>query len=80
MRTNYMKAKIDYTQQNSKYRLCGDRDETKMHLINKWSQQTQTRHEKAGKVINKELCNKLKFDRSTKFYVQKPEYVHESKT
>ena len=28
IRTNYIKAKIDKTQQNSKCRLCGDRDET----------------------------------------------------
>ena len=28
IRTNYVKAKIDKTQQNSKYRFCGDRNET----------------------------------------------------
>ena len=32
-RTNYVKAKIDKTQQNNKYRLCGDRDETIKHMI-----------------------------------------------
>ena len=33
IRTNYFKAKIDKTQQNSKYRLWGDRDETISHII-----------------------------------------------
>ena len=31
--TNHIKAKIDETQQNSKCRLCGDRDETINHII-----------------------------------------------
>ena len=30
----YIKEKIDYMQQNSKYRLCGERDETVNHIIN----------------------------------------------
>ena len=33
IRTNHIKAKIDKTQQNSKCRLCGDRDETINHII-----------------------------------------------
>ena len=33
VRSNHFKAKIDKTQQNSKYRLCGDRDETINHII-----------------------------------------------
>ena len=33
LRTNYVKAKIDKTQQNSRWRLCSDRDETINHLI-----------------------------------------------
>ena len=37
---NYMKAKIDNTQQNSKYRLCGDRNET-MNPISECSQLTE---------------------------------------
>ena len=31
--TNYIKAKIDKAEQNSKGRLCGDRDETIYHII-----------------------------------------------
>ena len=33
IRTNYIKVKTDYTQKNSKYRLCGDRDKTIRHII-----------------------------------------------
>ena len=34
--TNYITARIDKTQQNSKYRLCGDRDETINHIISEY--------------------------------------------
>ena len=33
MMTYYIEIKIDKTQQNSKYRLCGDKDETINHVI-----------------------------------------------
>ena len=33
IRTNHIKARIDKTQQNSKCRLCGERDETVNHII-----------------------------------------------
>ena len=33
IRTNHIKARIDKSQQNSKCRLCGDRDETINHII-----------------------------------------------
>ena len=37
IRTNYVKAKIDKTQWNTKCRLCDDRDETITHIISKCS-------------------------------------------
>ena len=37
VRTNHIKATIDKTQQNSKCRLCGDRDETINHIISECS-------------------------------------------
>ena len=49
IRTNHIKARIDKTQQNSKCRLCGDRDETINHIISECSQLAQkeykTRHD-----------------------------------
>ena len=37
IRTNHIKARIAKTQQNSKCRLCGDRDETINHIISECS-------------------------------------------
>ena len=49
IRTNYIKAKIDKTQQNSKCRLCGKRDETVNHVLCECSKLAQreykTRHD-----------------------------------
>ena len=65
VRTNHNKAVIDKTQQNSKCRLCEDRDETINHVINKCSNLVQkeykTRHNMVGKVIHWEMYKKFKF-------------------
>ena len=49
IRTNYIKARIDKTQQNSKCRLSSDRDETINHIISECSKLAQkeykTRHD-----------------------------------
>ena len=41
IRTNYVKATIDKTQQNSKCKLCGDRDEAINHIISECSKIAQ---------------------------------------
>ena len=55
VRTNHIKARIDKTQQNSKCRLCGDRDETINYIISECSKLAQkeykARHDWVGKVI-----------------------------
>ena len=55
-RTNPIKARIDKTQQNSKCRLCGDRDETINHIISECSKLAQReykfRHDWVGNVIH----------------------------
>ena len=70
IRTNYVNAKIDNTQQKSKCRLCGDRDENKNHIISECNKLTQreykTRHDWMGNVTHEELCKKLKFDPTIK--------------
>ena len=68
-----IKAKIDTMQQNSKCRLYIKRDETVNHSVSK-------RHDWVGKVIQWELCKKLRFDHTTKWYVHKPESVLENAT
>ena len=73
VRTNHIKARIDKTQQNSKCRLCGDRDETINHIISECSKLAQkeykTRHDWVGKGIHWEMYKKLKFDRTKKWYM-----------
>ena len=48
IRTNHIKARIDKIQQNSKWRLCGNRDKTINHIISDYSKLAQkenkTRH------------------------------------
>ena len=41
IRTNHIKERIDKTQQNSKYRLCGDREEITNHIISECSKLAQ---------------------------------------
>ena len=40
IKTNHIKMRIDKTQQNSKCRLCGDRDKSIHHIISKFSKLT----------------------------------------
>ena len=73
----YTKSRIDKTQQNSKRRLCGDRNEKIPHNISEYSKLVQkeykTRYNRVRKVIDWELCKNLKFDHSSKWYMHKSE-------
>ena len=84
IRTNHIKARIDRTQQNSKCRLCGDRDETINHIISEYSNFAQreykARHDWVGKVIHWEMCKKLKFDHTNKRYMHNPVPILENAT
>ena len=84
VRTNHIKARIDKTQQNSKFRICGDRDETINRIISECSKLAQkeykTRHDWVGKVIHWEMCKKFKFDHTNKWYMQNPAPVLENNT
>ena len=69
-----MNSKIDKTQQNSKSKLCGKREETINYKISECSKLAQTeyktRHDWVGKVINWELCKKFKFEYEKMVYAQ----------
>ena len=82
IRTNHIKATVDKTQQNSKCRLCGDRDETINDMISECSKLAQkeykARHDWVGKVIHREMCKKLKFDHVNKSYMYNPAPVLEN--
>ena len=84
IRTNHTKAKIDKTQQNSKCRLCGDRDVTINHIISECTKLAQkkykARHNWVGKVIHWEMCKELKFDHTNKCYMHNPAPVLENDT
>ena len=83
IRTNHIKVRIDKTQQNSKCRLCGDRDETINHIISKYrklAQEYKVRHDWVGKVIYWEMCKKFKFDLTNKWYMHNQAPVLENDT
>ena len=66
IRTNHIKVRIDKTQQNSKYRLCGYRDETLNHILSECSKLAQkeykTRHDWVDKRIHWEMCKEFELD------------------
>ena len=83
IRTNHIKARIDKTQQNSKCRLCGDRDETINHIseCSKLAQKEyKARHDWVDKVIHWEMYKKFKFGHTNKWYMQDPAPVLENDT
>ena len=83
IRTNHIKVRINKMQQNSKCRLYGDREETINHIISKCSklaQEYKTRHDWLGKVIHWQMCKKLKFDHTNKWYMHSPAAVLENDT
>ena len=71
-------------QQNSKCRLCSDRDETFNHIISECSKLAQKeykiRHDCVGKVIHWETCKKFKCDHTNKWDMHNPAPVLENDT
>ncbi len=70
------------TLQNSKCRLCGDRDEAINHIISecsKLAQEFKARHDWVGKVVHWEKCRKFQFDHTNKWYMHNPAPVLEKK-
>ena len=64
---------------NSKCRLCSDRSETVNHILNEGSKVAQkNKHEWVEKVIHKELCSKLKYHHTDKWYMLKQISVFEN--
>ena len=82
--TNYTKAKIDSLEQNSKWVLRGKIDETVNRITsgycNEAEKNNRTKHNWLGNQIHGELCKRLNFYYTTKYYMLKPELVLENKT
>ena len=75
IRTNYVKARIEKKQQNSRCRFCGDRDEAINCIINEWSKLATK--DWVGKEVHWELC-KFKFDHMNKWNMYNPESIKEN--
>ena len=73
IRTNHIKARIGKTQQNSKCRLCSDRRKTINHIISDCKElelkEYKTIHDWVGKVIDRKMCKKFKFNYTNKWYM-----------
>ena len=84
VRIKHIKARMDKTQQNSKCRLCGDRDETINHIISECSKLAQkeykTRHDWVSKVIHWETCKKFRFNHTNKWYMYNQASLLENNT
>ena len=63
IRVNYIKARIDKTQQYRRWRLCGDREEIILYILSKCSKLAQkeykSRHARMVKVIHEQWCKKF---------------------
>ena len=81
---NHIKARIDKTQQNSKFRLCGDKDETINYIISECSKLTQkeykTRHDWVGKLIHRKMSKQFKFEHTNKWYMHNPAPILKNNT
>ena len=79
-----IKARIDKTPQNSKCRLCGDRDATIDHIISECNKLAEkeynTRQDWVGKVIHWDMCKKFEFHHTNKWYMHNPASVLEYDT
>ena len=76
IRTNYIKAKIDNTQQNSKCGLFRNEHETNNKISERsklMEKEYKSTYDWVEKVIQCELCNKVKFDHITISYMLNPE-------
>ena len=62
--------------------LCGERNETVNRIVSKSSKLSQKEyknwHDWVGKVIYRELCKRLNFEHTTKWYTHLPWYVFEN--
>ena len=84
IRTNHIKTRIDKTQQNSKCRLCSNRDETINHIISECSKLAQKEYkasyDRVGKMIQWDMCMNFKFDHTNKWCMHNPAPVLENDT
>ena len=68
---------MEKTKQKSKRSLCDDREKAINHIISEWiklaPKEYKSRHDWVEKVIYRELCKKMKFDHTNKWYMHNSE-------
>ena len=80
--TIFIIARMVKTQQNSKYRLCGDRDETINHIISECSKLAQKKLDTTGcwRGSTRNCPIVFQFDHTNKCYIDISESVRENET
>ena len=77
IRTNYIKANIDKTQENDLYRMCRQAKETVNHIVSGCSklaqQEYKRRHDNVARVVHWDLLGKCGFRRVDKWFEHQPE-------
>ena len=72
IRTNAIKAYIDKSQEQSKCRMCGERDETVNHLVSECSKMAQReykrRHDWVARRVHWEVCRMYGIEVKDKWY------------
>ena len=79
IRTNAIKARIDKTSSDSKFRLCKVKEETIDHLVSSCSKIAQTdykeRHDKFASMLHWNLCRKYNLPTADKWWEHKIDKV-----
>ena len=82
IRTNYIKHNIDKTGRSPRCRMCGTRNETISHTVNKCDNLAQKeckqRHDNIGRCVHWQFCEKLGFNRAKLWHEHEPESVVEN--
>ena len=57
IRNNVIKAKIDNKQKESKFRMCGNEDETLNHIVTKCSMLAQKKYKRRQDSVRRRICS-----------------------
>ena len=84
IRSNATKTKIDKTQAESKYKICGKVDETVRQIVCECpmlgQREYKRRHDWVVRKILWEVCTEICFDVNEKWYKHEPEKVVENES
>ena len=82
LKTNWIRKKIDGQEVSEKCRMCGERDESIIHLIAEYKKFAQKkckqRHDNIARIVHLELCQEFGLVGEVKWYNHKPASVVEN--